>query len=563
MKVAFFQDEEVGCQGSKQCDIKFFQDCTFIFQGDRNHKKNDFINRTNGINVMTPEFMEASKPIMEKFGYAHNTGSITDVGALLIGGAGCCAANIACGYHNAHRDTEIVLISQSFLCLEFMSELIASLSYKRWEITKEVMSPPVAKYTPPVRHRNYNGGRNYNGSRNYNTGAPTGTNSRVNNPLQRYWNTKLGRYVHLSTKTNIKKLNKLMNIPLGKTKLIDRELFLDVGLSSAHFSAGSFELLPKYKKGKLIGYNKDEYYMVVKPKGSPKMIEITRLKTKDLRKELGKAFHTILDFPSYSPVWTGAKGVKAKESPESPESTTDTSDSNEVSNNKGGVDAGNEGQGSEFVKVSSVLSEGFNKEDIMFKLNMYTMKSTVISRVNKEHFKPQITHDVLNDYPTIDVDYTIMDSQVDGVYFRFRDDGTSYEIKKYNVHDMSVKDLILLIDECLIDNVDYGIGSPTTSTDLVNANNNNLNNNRYMKMWQDLAEDEVEDYDCPHCMLSGEIEPMEYISETDVAYCNNCTYNIGATEFLIIMDDGGFSMTTNDWERFIKQSYADSQKILN
>jgi putative aminopeptidase FrvX len=137
IKVALFQDEEIGCIGSGRCDIDFFKDCAFILQADRNQATKDFLNYTNGIRVTTDEFDKASLEIIQKYGYSFNHGVYTDVGELVERGAGCCGVNIACGYHKAHSSKEYSSITESFTCLNLMFDVIKNMSYKRWEISVE------------------------------------------------------------------------------------------------------------------------------------------------------------------------------------------------------------------------------------------------------------------------------------------------------------------------------------------------------------------------------------------------------------------------------------------
>ena len=89
VKVVLFQDEEIGCVGSGQFDVKFFEDCSFILQADRRGDTKDWITFTNGVKVQTKSFNKAAKNIYHKYGYSANSGSITDVGKLVINGAGC------------------------------------------------------------------------------------------------------------------------------------------------------------------------------------------------------------------------------------------------------------------------------------------------------------------------------------------------------------------------------------------------------------------------------------------------------------------------------------------
>ena len=145
LKVAFFLDEEVGCLGSEVSDINFFSDCSFVLQGDRRSKTNDFIVFTNGVKTCSKEFKKEVYPTLSKFNYKANDGIATDVGQLVINGIGCCAANISCGYFNEHTDQEISFISLSLNCLDLMQALIDNHSYKRWPMAKPKVTPSYRK----------------------------------------------------------------------------------------------------------------------------------------------------------------------------------------------------------------------------------------------------------------------------------------------------------------------------------------------------------------------------------------------------------------------------------
>lgn len=142
LKVVFFLDEEVGCLGSEKSDTEFFKDCTFILQGDRRSDTNDFITKSNGVNISSEEFQKAVTPILEKFNYSLNKGIATDVGQLVINGVGCCTANISCGYFDEHTDEEYSLASLSLTCLYLMESIIKEMATKRW---------PWEKQTPPKK----------------------------------------------------------------------------------------------------------------------------------------------------------------------------------------------------------------------------------------------------------------------------------------------------------------------------------------------------------------------------------------------------------------------------
>ena len=123
-KVVLFKDEEIGCIGSSNCDISFFNDCSFVAQGDRKGNK-DFITFTNGVDTCTPLFIDTIKDTLTKYKYKEATGTMTDIGELIIQGVPCCTFNVSCGYYNAHTDSEYQNLKELDNCMK----LFLSLSY--------------------------------------------------------------------------------------------------------------------------------------------------------------------------------------------------------------------------------------------------------------------------------------------------------------------------------------------------------------------------------------------------------------------------------------------------
>ena len=77
IKLAFFQDEETGCNGSGNCDLEFFKDCRFIIQADRRGDC-DFVTDISGP-LSSEEFIKDVSPMLKKHGYKCCNGMMTDV----------------------------------------------------------------------------------------------------------------------------------------------------------------------------------------------------------------------------------------------------------------------------------------------------------------------------------------------------------------------------------------------------------------------------------------------------------------------------------------------------
>lgn len=136
VKVLFTSDEEVGGYGAHACDLTFFEDVSFMIQLDRNSFSNDISYYTNGINVVSEEFVEASQSIVNKYHYIYTKCMYTDIG-ILAGNTGICAVNISCGYINEHYENEVISVPHFINAIGFADELINNLELKKWELFVE------------------------------------------------------------------------------------------------------------------------------------------------------------------------------------------------------------------------------------------------------------------------------------------------------------------------------------------------------------------------------------------------------------------------------------------
>lgn len=126
IKVVFFRDEEVGCEGSYNANTEFFNNCNIILQCDRKGNK-DFIRNASGIELSSKKFQKEVNPIIKKYGYSFNNGMMTDVMALKELEINASMANISCGYYNPHCKNEYVIIKDVENCLNMVLEIINTL----------------------------------------------------------------------------------------------------------------------------------------------------------------------------------------------------------------------------------------------------------------------------------------------------------------------------------------------------------------------------------------------------------------------------------------------------
>ena len=130
MKAVFFADEEIGCIGSHNADLEFFNNVGFVLQCDRKGNS-DFVNNINGSQIFGETFKEAISPTLKKFKYKITNGGSTDVGALRKK-LPICMANMSCGYYNPHRDNEYISLKDVWNTYLMCEELFEVLHGKYW-----------------------------------------------------------------------------------------------------------------------------------------------------------------------------------------------------------------------------------------------------------------------------------------------------------------------------------------------------------------------------------------------------------------------------------------------
>lgn len=161
-KVAFFRDEEVGCVGSRDAEMTFFENCEFVLQCDRQGYK-DFVNEIYGTKLFSDEFSHGISAILDKWSRKESSGGLTDVYQLVENGYKGCVANMCCGYYDPHSYNEYIKISEVDETLDMVLEIFEAMSGQMWLV-------------PDKDRKVYKGGyglgfgsnaRNYNGYGDY------------------------------------------------------------------------------------------------------------------------------------------------------------------------------------------------------------------------------------------------------------------------------------------------------------------------------------------------------------------------------------------------------------
>lgn len=121
LKCVFFVGEEQGCIGSRQADMKFFDDCRFVLQCDRKGNS-DFINSIYGNSLCSSQFIKDAS--LGEHGYKEERGMQTDVQTLRQRGLEISCANISCGYYYPHTPHEMTNIADLKKCLTLVEHIV-------------------------------------------------------------------------------------------------------------------------------------------------------------------------------------------------------------------------------------------------------------------------------------------------------------------------------------------------------------------------------------------------------------------------------------------------------
>lgn len=141
-KAVFFADEEVGCKGSNNASMKFFEDSSLVLQCDR-RGNDDFVYEIMGKTLYSTDFAAVVNPILDKFDYSPSRGGMTDVWQLRVKGLDVVSANMSCGYFSPHTWWETVGLLDVQRCYDLVQMICTELGNERWEFPV----PPVKTWT--------------------------------------------------------------------------------------------------------------------------------------------------------------------------------------------------------------------------------------------------------------------------------------------------------------------------------------------------------------------------------------------------------------------------------
>jgi hypothetical protein len=123
IKLAFFVDEEIGCVGSSQCNMDFFDDVSFVLQADRKGYE-DVAVIIMGCDMMDDNLFSVIEGSLKEHGREVCDGGLTDVYQLAQRGLEVSMANFSCGYYQPHSSQEYVIIDELILTSILFRDII-------------------------------------------------------------------------------------------------------------------------------------------------------------------------------------------------------------------------------------------------------------------------------------------------------------------------------------------------------------------------------------------------------------------------------------------------------
>jgi len=144
VKVVFFTQEEIGCNGSDDIDKSFFDDVRYIIQLDR-RGAHDCIDKKYQEPTVSHSFLSEIGILKKKYGFKSAIGTMTDSINLYNQGIGVSCLNISGGYYNPHTANEYILVNELWNSILFVQDIIRTLKAKRYTHKKPEVK--IVKYT--------------------------------------------------------------------------------------------------------------------------------------------------------------------------------------------------------------------------------------------------------------------------------------------------------------------------------------------------------------------------------------------------------------------------------
>ena len=130
----FFVEEEIGCNGSQEMDVKVLENVGYAIAFDA-PTDNWCSYISNGVPLFDKEFYSDLKPLLEEFNVTNLRSSdpFTDV-HLVPGTLGVNSFNVFAGYYNMHSPNEYVVVKDTEKGRDLGLAIIEKMGNKKYEI---------------------------------------------------------------------------------------------------------------------------------------------------------------------------------------------------------------------------------------------------------------------------------------------------------------------------------------------------------------------------------------------------------------------------------------------
>lgn len=203
LKGAFYLGEEVGCKGSRNMDVKFFDDVSYVIGFDSPELNRAAWRLMGSIKMFTADFYKKHmKPICDKYGMTKfYSESVTDE-AYITEKTGLMTMNFGNGGYNAHATNEYFIVEELDHALSMGIELVEtiptdvqhkvkSFTWEKDPITGQMRKSEVDSKDDEEYLASLGDSDRYYSYRNYGTtyyGSSSNSSSSSTNRSDGYWN---------------------------------------------------------------------------------------------------------------------------------------------------------------------------------------------------------------------------------------------------------------------------------------------------------------------------------------------------------------------------------------
>ena len=134
IRVAFFACEEIGCQGAKKADARFFDGLAYMLEFDcPSRNMMSYTSSSVRLFANRGDFIQTALPVLQQHGTTlWQRHPYTDIMAVRLRFPISCL-NLSCGYYNWHQRDEFLSLSDLELAIEQGDALVRALPHVRYE----------------------------------------------------------------------------------------------------------------------------------------------------------------------------------------------------------------------------------------------------------------------------------------------------------------------------------------------------------------------------------------------------------------------------------------------